>query len=351
MDSCRLSRIKALKAQCPFAEKRRFERNEDRHESTAIETYPMRKRHSACVHLVASDARHVEVVDAAGRATLTLVAETATDATGQSVPTNLEISGTNKVTLAFEVPAASVYPVVAGLAIRGGTLHIEAEGPKTEAELQREEERVEGEVKELEQMEKEGRTASHGPNYHNAYTTLEVARLSPPVWRSGSNDYEYEFSHCNWGRQLPESWVPGLGPRDEGTKAEKYAWEDTVGNCIKNTHGKEFDDAEILRGDVHLLQGREVWFSESDREAMECLKTGPEKPAEVHCYVEPERSKTGITVGGNYRRRPLAGLSICETVYAHIDVHPPYKEDFETIGSFAGALSGPTPESCTWPAR
>ena len=47
----------------------------------------------------------------------------------------------------------------------------------------------------------------------------------------------------------------------------------------------------------------------------------------------------------------LAGLSICETVYAHINAHPPYKETFEPKSSYAGALNWPAPEYCQWPAR
>ena len=307
-------------------------------------------------HLEAVDAHHLELFDASGHAILTMVAEPASDATGQVVPTKMSIIGGNELVFEVEAPANAVFPIVAGVGFEGGSLHVHGEGPKTVAELRREEERVKQEIKELEQMEKESRKVTHGPNYKNSFSTLLISRLGPPMFSKGesSADHEFEFSHCNYGEILPEIYRPGTEPEDKkyGSEKEQRGFTSRVGNCIKENHGEPVIDGEVIRGTAHDIEGHEVWFTEADRKRLKCHKSGPGKPAMVHCYVKPEHSTSAITVGGNYRYASVASESQCMTVYAHLNTFIPHIEVKEPDYSWAGAQGkGVEPEYCQWPQQ
>jgi hypothetical protein len=249
-----------------------------------------------------------------------------------------------------------VFPIVAGIGLQAGTFHVKAEGPHSPTELQHEEERVEKEEKEIKQNEEEGKPGSYGPNLHGAYTTLTIKRYGPPVAAaSGSStpSHEFEFSHCNYGGiELPptEEKPPwGIDPERKGASKEELAFLTTVGNCIKDAPDNHVEDAERVIGLAQDIPNEEVWISEANREHLKCHASGPHKPLLRHCYVKPSKSKTGITVGGNYRYFSKYAFTTCLTVFGHLDTVRPYAEAQEIIESFAGSTHSSAPSKCGWP--
>jgi hypothetical protein len=308
--------------------------------------------------LEVADSHHVTLRNAAGRAVASIVAEPARDAVGKTVPTSLSVAEHDRVSLEVEPPKGAVFPIVAGIGVQAGTFHVTAKGPESAAELRREEERVEREEEEIRQIEKEGKTPPRGPNYHGYYTTLSISRTGPPILLDNSENptyrsHEFEFSHCNYGGiQIPttEDKPPwGIDPERKGASPVKLAFLSTVGNCIEKAPKNKVEDAEFLRGFFQVIPRQEVWISKTNRKYLHCPPTGPHKPLLRHCYVKPVKSKTGITVGGNYRYFSKSSITTCLTVYGHINSTYPLLEEEEAIETIAGSTRSSVPEKCHWP--
>jgi len=298
--------------------------------------------------LVQIDEQTVEVLLAGGFPSFTITAKPASDAIGTTVPTTLQKSGSNTVTLTVHHRAGSggqpfVYPVVGGSGWEGGfrTIEVDMDNISPEEEAEEGWEELTENV-----VVVPGHTALPGGRYLRA----RVSAQGPPVARPGTNGHKfshrYKFSECRWESGVADP--PEYEPVPEAKRVE------VAGNCLKERSPSDILFGVSIHGWYWYEPEDEIWVNNSEEE---CDKWGPYKPAMVNCEPRPVsgRDPHHVAIYGNFRLRPgtkanIARASECITIWGVLTIKAPHKHERESITSQANP-AGEEWEPCDWPQQ
>lgn len=306
------------------------------------------------------DSRHVMVYYGSGHEAFSIVAEPAHDAVGTEVPTTLDVSSSNEITLTVHHHVSQfVYPILAGAGWQGGFTSVEIEGPMDEQEIREEQERIEQEEREaLEALEAGGEVSVLG-NLEGSVVHLQLFVQGPPVYRGTTAEakplqvysHKFKFNDCRYTPEVVETNGGTIPPeRREGTR---------ITHCVNGNDDRELLTAESIHGHFNISPG--VFVSIDD--PVQCDKWGPEQPKKINCAKRVTRySDQGwreqIEVFGNFRFPPQKGAyyvgptSACVTVRGTINRSPKVLRQPATIFTPARAGTEEHPElqqPCNWP--
>jgi streptogramin lyase len=307
------------------------------------------------------DPQHAMVYYAGGHPAFGIAAEPASDAIGTNVPTELEVSAGDLVTLVVKHRGgSSVYPVLAGAGWQGGFTSVEIQGPKDEKELREERERIEQEDEELQEAEEAGEVSEGSVSTVGLEDLVSISVTGPPEPAPYSTDgppltggvQQYTFKHhfrfftCDYaagGPAVPEA------PRI-------YEWAASRPNhCVKwITKETPLNAAMNVKGWWKSNQvSQYTWIPKGD---LECNKWGRAQPALVHCLKrpdEPAEEGHSVHVLGDFRFPPgnnyfigspvSASPPACVTVQGRLMNGPESKKEEPVISP---AKVG---EKCDWP--
>jgi streptogramin lyase len=283
--------------------------------SEAPESYSWRVNLDAEQELVSVDGQHATVYYKNGPAAFSITAEPAHDAVGVSVPTTLNVSGSDTVTLIVEHrPGEStgqpfVYPIVAGAGWQGGFRQtVTVTRPLDELEQKEKEEEEKRIKEEIAQEEREAAEAGIDfevlPDETGRYGE---STFGPPVADtsavpSGASKPSgvapraraYNFFTCRFYRENGSSI-----PRPPVRKRE------AAGGCHGSDAfpGFKVSWAVSMSGVFHYKYGHWVWVNSSPN----CQKWGEplRRPAIVHCYnSSPNPSNVRLDIVSHLRFTP-----------------------------------------------
>jgi sugar lactone lactonase YvrE len=287
-------------------------------DASGPETYSWQVHLGVGQILVKEDAQHA-TVEYSGHAMMGITAVPAHDAVGTSVPTSLNVTQPDIVTLTVAHHSKGfVYPIIAGTGWEGGfQTFIVAMPPK---------EPLPGEEPE----EEEEALFEDSPD---GSTQLSLLTFGPPVLTTGgipqaasstavqAKHRAYNFDYCNW-----TSGVGGTYPSDKQRVLRAQASQQCHGQ-IEGPQGEIKEGpawAMSMSGVFHYKYGHWVWINEKPV----CRKWGPKKPALVHCPTMPTVSSSHIDVVGDYRF-PIGvfsgpGESTCFELDGVLPIRPVY---------------------------
>jgi sugar lactone lactonase YvrE len=336
---------------------------QDIRDATASETFSWEVELTGGQQLKLLDSQHAAVYYAGGHPAFGIQAVAAHDAIGTAVPTKLEVSGNNLLTLRIEHHAgAFVYPVLSGVGWQGGFVSTAVQGPKDEQELKEERERIAREEREAREEEEAGEQSTAVVSESGVNLVVTVAAIGPPMASASSSEdpppggngvytfaHKYKFVECRYDIliEVPE---PGPDiPQDRREATRKCEKEVEAGSHPKliaamAVHGW-FHDNQVTNW---------VWIRKGN---LHCDKWGSEQPAMVKCEKRPAGpSHTDIHLLGDYRFPGGEGnfystgsTSACDTIRGRLEVGPTYHQE-ESIVSPAMIAFGKQPqEPCNWP--
>jgi sugar lactone lactonase YvrE len=270
-----------------------------------------------------------------GPVAFAITALPAHDAIGTPVPTHLAVTGPHVITLTVEHRGPSsaggsfVYPVMGGTGWEGGyrTISVELAEPPPPPEIPGEET---GTVSDEDGLLRT-RVAVIGPGVadSNQSTPQGLEPTNPAHW--------FAFSEC----------IDAVAKRKlEEIEITQVTLE---GNCARLLHQEYTWRGTSVRGWAHINSGGWVWINEHPADQLECKKWGGMNLALVHCYVNPQKAKGAITVGGDWRSPPgewWPFASSCITIYGHLQATGQHEVAQEPIETQAGKG-----EPCHWPAE
>jgi sugar lactone lactonase YvrE len=337
---------------------------QDIRDSAASETFTWEVELTGGQELKLLDSQHAAVYYAGGHPAFGIQAQAAHDAIGTSVPTKLEVSGNNLLTLRVEHHAgAFVYPVLSGVGWQGGFVSTAIQGPKDEQELKEERERIEREEREAREQEEEGEQSTVVASESGANLVVTVAAIGPPIASVSSAEdptqgknsvynmaHKYKFVECRYDVLSDPPEGGGVDIPEERREATRKCKKE-----IEAASHPKLVAALVVHGWFHDNQVTNwVWIRKGN---LHCNKRGPEQPAMVNCEKRPAGpSHSEIHLLGDYRFPPGEGnffatelSSACDTIRGRLEVGPEYHQE-ESIVTAARAAYGNEPqEPCDWP--
>lgn len=327
---------------------------QDIRDATASEVFTWEVSLTDGQELKLLDPQHAAVYYKGGHLAFGIQAEPAHDAVGASVPTKLEVSGNDLLTLRVEHHAGSsfVYPILSGMGWQGGFETTSVQGPKDEQELKEELERIMQEEREAREEEEAGEIVSTVVNESGTGLDVNIALIGPPVADPNALDnpepnkgkvftfaHKFKFNDCRYDKEGEIPVPPSLPDRREAIK--KCQREISGGNAPKLIAGT------VVHGWFHDNQQTEwVWIAKGN---LHCDKWGSQQPAMVHCEKRPlSPTHTQLHLYGDYRYAPKNGnffgdVAACVTVRGRLEVGPTFHQE-ETVLTPATIV-----EPCSWP--
>jgi sugar lactone lactonase YvrE len=277
------------------------------------------------------DSEHAAVYYEGGHPAFGIAATPAHDAVGAAVPTSLEVSGGNVLTLNVQHrSAAFVYPVLGGVGWQGGFVTTTIEGPKDEQELREERERIEREEREAREAESGGGEVT-SVLLTDRYGVIRVKAEGPPVavasasgpdagWAWMTHAKKFNFRECYY----ESSDVPTPELRIQLMHEAEH-------ECVNNVGWRRLDAKLSVHGWFRTNRAIErVWIASGN---LHCDKWGHSVPALVDCEKRPDQAvkrPNAIELYGDYRfwpgdgpayLQPIGGpgISACTTVRGAIE--------------------------------
>lgn len=300
---------------------------QDIRDDSAPETYSYRVSLAPNQELRQIDATHIQVYYSYGFPSFMISAETAHDAIGTEVPTSIEITREDVVTLTIHYKAGHegqpfVYPIVGGTGWQGGFISEPAAFGLSGSAPPEVEEGPEEEAWELEQLENGdvilGLMAVGPPEEVEALTTAEasVMEINPlEPHRKARKQFRFDICHPHLVAGDPPpvgepEWPPGDGGGGEGGGDEKRALMAVLRfHCRDPEYGGNYWRV-TMSGRFHYVLHERVWLNWKE---WDCAKTGGSEIFVVelaHCeaffpngthYPSGTRFKGPIAALGEFR--------------------------------------------------
>ena len=210
-------------------------------------------------------------------------------------------------------------------------------------------ERIEREERERHEAEAAGEEVGGYVNHDDLIWSVLTSSVGPPVWNQSTGNtpgHRFRFSECRW------SAVDKVGGKPFNPPPRGRPLAEVLGNCLRADSHLPLSTGMLVRGWFHYIPGEWVWVNEAPADQLECYKWGPHQPATVNCFAHPWKSRSGLTVRGDYRLRSIFSdyVSECITIYGHLNSMIPYKVPQESIIELVNQGDEFEPyEKCNWP--